>query len=60
MLNQLKKLWTLLEGKKTYLVALLIAVLNLCVAMGWISPAHLTQINIVLGSLGLGALRASK
>lgn len=47
-----------LSGKKTYLVALLIAALNLAVALNWISPDHLAQINWVLSALGLGALRA--
>lgn len=47
-----------LEGKKTYLTAAVLAVLNLVVAFGWISPAHLAQINTVLGALGLAALRA--
>lgn len=46
-----------LEGKKTYLVAIVIALLNAAVAFGWISPDHLQQINYVLGAAGLGALR---
>jgi len=44
--------------KKTYIVATIIAVLNLLVAFNVISPTHLQQINLVLGALGLGALRA--
>ena len=47
-----------LYGKKTYIIAVLAAVLNLAVALGWISPAHLDQINMVLVSLGGAALRA--
>ena len=47
-----------LEGRKTYLVAFVLAALNLAVAFGWVSPEHLTQINTVLVALGLGALRA--
>lgn len=47
-----------LDGKKTYLLAILVAVLNLAVASGWISPAHIDQINMVLGALGVAALRA--
>lgn len=54
----MQKLVSSLSGYKTYLVALAIAVLNLAVAFGWISPDHLTQINVVLGALGLGAVRA--
>lgn len=47
-----------LYGRKTYIVAFLMAALNLAVAFGWVSPEHLTQINVVLVALGLGALRA--
>ena len=47
-----------LEGKKTYLVALIAAVLNLAVAFDLITVDQLTQINVVLGALGLAALRA--
>ncbi len=44
-------------GKRTYIVAIAMAVLNLCVAAGWISPEYLAQINAVLVALGIGALR---
>ena len=47
-----------LDGKKTYIVAIVVALLNLAVAFNWISPAHLSQINLILAALGLGALRA--
>lgn len=49
---------TFLEGKKTYIIAAVIAVLNFLVSVNAISPAHLMAINFVLGALGLGALRA--
>lgn len=49
----------MLVGRKTYLVAFVIAALNLAVAFNCISPDHLAQINMVLGALGLGAVRAS-
>lgn len=52
------KILKALNGRRTYIVAVVIAVLNLCVAFGWISPENLAQINMVLGALGLGALRA--
>lgn len=52
------KLLTFLDGKKTYIVAIVIAVLNLAVAFGWISPENLEQINVILVALGLGAIRA--
>lgn len=49
---------TWLKGKKTYIVALVAAVLNFLVAINAISPAHLAQVNAVLAALGLAALRA--
>ena len=52
------KLVYFLEGKKTYIVSFVLAALNLAVAFGWVSPAHLAQINTVLVALGLSALRA--
>lgn len=54
----MKKVLSYLAGKKTYLVAIVIAVLNIAVAAGWVTPDHLQQINLVLGALGLSALRA--
>lgn len=48
-----------LAGKRTYIVAAVVAVLNLAVACGLVSPDNLAQINTVLGALGLAALRAS-
>ena len=47
-----------LEGRKTYIVAVVMALLNLAVAFGWITPDHLPQINFVLTALGFGALRS--
>lgn len=47
-----------LQGKRTYVVALAIAILNLLVAFEVISPQNLEYINMVLGALGLAALRS--
>jgi hypothetical protein len=58
-MQKLTNLYYALEGKRTYIVAVVLAVLNLAVAFGWVSPENLTQINIVLGALGISALRAS-
>jgi len=55
----MKKLLSLLDGRKTYLIAFIIAALNVAVAYGWITPDHLATINIVLAALGVSALRAS-
>lgn len=54
-----QNLWSTLDGKRTYITALVLAALNVAVAFNWISPAHLAAINTVLGALGLAALRAS-
>lgn len=48
-----------LIGYRTYIIAIVIAVLNLLVAMGYINTEYVTQINLILGALGLGTLRAS-
>lgn len=52
------KIVEFLSGKKTYIIAVVLAVLNLAVALGWISPENLEQINLILVALGFGALRA--
>ena len=44
-------------GKRTYLVAIVLAVFNLAIAAGWISPENVSEINAVLVALGLGGLR---
>lgn len=59
-MNKLVQLYNTLEGKKTYIIAVVTAVLNLAVAFGWVTPEHLAQINMVLVALGFGALRAAK
>lgn len=52
------KLLKMLEGKKTYIIAVVIALLNLAVAFEWVTPEYIEQINIVLVALGFGTLRA--
>jgi hypothetical protein len=47
-----------LSGKKTYIIAFVLAVVNFAVAVNWISPDNLEQINAVLVALGIGAVRA--
>lgn len=53
------KLVGFLEGKKTHIIAFVLGLLNVLVALGVISPAHLVQINIVLAALGLSALHSA-
>lgn len=47
------------EGKKTYLIVAITAVLNLLVAFNAISVDHLAQVNAVLVALGGAAIRAA-
>ena len=54
----MQNLLNTLSGKKTYIVAVVLAVLNLAVAFNWVNTAELVQINWFLAALGLGALRA--
>jgi acyl-CoA synthetase (NDP forming) len=48
----------MLEGKKTYLTALVLGVAAFARALGWITPEQYEIILGVMGSLGLAALRA--
>jgi len=47
-----------LQGKKTYIVAVVAALLNLGVAFNVITVDQLTAINSVLAAVGLATLRA--
>ena len=47
-----------LKGKKTYIVAIVGVIFNGAFAMGYISPDFVPAVNVILGFLGLGALRA--
>lgn len=53
-----KALKAKLEGKKTYLIAVIGVALNFAVYMNWITVDQLGVINSVLAGLGLAALRA--
>jgi hypothetical protein len=54
----MKKLQTLLEGKKTYIVIVVAIVFNTLVQLGYVDYSYVEYVNIVLAALGLGALRA--
>lgn len=56
-MNKLFEIISKLDGYKTYLVAIVTAVLNLLVALGWVSVDNLNQINVVLAALGGMAIR---
>ena len=51
---------TWLEGKKTYIVMILAFIFNLGLEAGWwmLDNAVWSLINIILGFLGIGALRS--
>lgn len=46
-----------LEGKKTYIVAVVLAVVNLLAAFGVIDQEQIQSVNLVLAALGLGTVR---
>ena len=50
------KIIEFLKGKKTYIIAVLIAVLGLMQGVGWFVVPE--TVWAILGALGLGALRA--
>jgi hypothetical protein len=47
-----------LEGKKTYITAMVLALASFALAMGWLSKDQYQVILGLLGSLGLAALRS--
>ena len=54
----LAKVQGFLQGKKTYIVVIVAIVFNTLVQYGVVDASYQQYINIVLGALGLGALRA--
>ena len=54
------KILAFLNGKKTYIVAVLFGVFNVGLAMGWWAADNqmITLVDSVLGTLGLSFLRA--
>ena len=47
-----------LKGKKTYLIVFVGVIFNGLYAMGYVPESIVPAVNVVLGFLGLGALRA--
>jgi hypothetical protein len=47
-----------LEGKKTYITAVVLALASFAVAMGWLTNEQYQILIGLLGSLGLAALRS--
>ena len=48
----------ILDGKKTYITAVVAALASFALAMGWLSQEQYQVVLGLLGSLGLAALRA--
>jgi hypothetical protein len=48
----------MLDGKKTYITAVVLALSSFALAMGWLSKEQYEVIIGLLGSLGLAALRS--
>lgn len=46
-----------LEGKKTYIVAVIIAVVNLLAAFNVLDQEQIGAVNVILAALGLGTVR---
>jgi len=54
----MNKVMTFLTGKKTYAVVIVAIVFNTLVQFGYLNASDAQYINVILGALGLGALRA--
>ena len=57
-MKNIKSIYKKLDGYKTYIIAVLLAVLNLLAATGVLSQEAIEPINMVLAALGLGTLRS--
>ena len=54
----MNKIQGFLQGKKTYIIVIVAIVFNTLVQYGVLDPSYTEFVNIVLGALGLGTLRA--
>lgn len=54
----MNKITNFLQGKKTYIIVVVAIVFNTLVQYGIVDPSYTEFVNIVLGALGLGTLRA--
>jgi len=53
----MKKYWKLLEGKKTYIVAGLVAIVTFSKIVGWLTETEFQAIIGFLGAVGLYTVR---
>lgn len=54
----MKKILSELQGKKTYIVVIVAIIFNTLVQYGYVDASYTQYVNVILGALGLGALRA--
>lgn len=54
----MKKILSELQGRKTYIVVIVAIIFNTLVQYGYVDPSYTQYVNVILGALGLGALRA--
>lgn len=54
----MKKILSILQGRKSYLVVIVAIIFNTLVHYGYVEPSFVQYVNAVLAALGLGALRA--
>lgn len=54
----MKKIINELQGRKTYIVVIVAIIFNTLVQYGYVDGSSAQYINVILGALGLGALRA--
>jgi len=54
----MNKVTNFLQGKKTYIIVIVAIVFNTLVQYGVVDPSYTEFVNIILGALGLGTLRA--
>lgn len=57
-MKKIIEIYKFIDGYKTYIIAIIIAVLNLLAVTGVLPQESLEAINYVLVALGLGALRS--
>jgi hypothetical protein len=56
MMDFINKVKAFLDGKKTYIIAIIGGILGLLTACGIVIPEY---VYVILGALGLGTLRAA-
>lgn len=55
----INKIWGLFSGRKTYIVAALLAIATFALNVGWIDQETFNTIQTLLLAAGLGTIRAA-